>query len=67
MIVCLYSIRDSYYCGILSHGSGCNSSMRSNMSNSSYVTIIMDNSHDLKNDDGQASAVLPNINSSVHV
>ena len=33
----------------------------------SFNTIIMDNSHYLKNDDGQASAVHPDVDSPVHV
>ena len=37
------------------------------MPDSSLDTIIMDNSHDPKNDDGQASAVHPDVDSSVHV
>ena len=40
--------RDDYYCGILSHEGECNSSMRSNMSDSYCDTIIMDNSIDPK-------------------
>ena len=37
------------------------------MSDSSFDTIMMDNSNDPQNDDGQASAVHPDVNSSVHV
>ena len=44
-----------------SHGSKCNTSM------SSYDTITMNNSHDPKNDDGQASAVRPGVDCSVSV
>ena len=38
-----------------------------NISDTSVNTIIMDNSHDPKNDDGQASDVHPDVDSPVHV
>ena len=59
--------RDDYYCCISSHRSVCNSSMGRNMCDISVDTIIMDHSHDPKNDDGQASDVHPDIDSPVHV
>ena len=37
------------------------------MSDNSYDRIITDNSHETKNDDGQSSAVRPDVDSSVHV
>ena len=37
------------------------------MADSSFDTIIMDNSHDPKNDDGQALAVHPDVDSPVYV
>ena len=37
------------------------------MSDTSFNTIIMADSHDPKNDDGQASAVHPDVVSPVHV
>ena len=37
------------------------------MSDRPYVTIIMDNISDPKNDDGEASAVRPDVDSPVHV
>ena len=37
------------------------------MSDTSFNTIIMDNSHDPKNDDGQASDVHPDVDSPVHI
>ena len=37
------------------------------MSDSSFDTIIMDNSHDPRNVDGEASDVLPDVDSPVHV
>ena len=51
----------------MSHGSECNSSMRKNMSEHSFNTMILDNSHDPKNDDDQAFAIRPDVDSSVHV
>ena len=59
--------RDDYYCCILSHRSVCNSSMGSNRYDTSFNTIIMDSSHYPQNDDGQASAVHPDVDSPVHV
>ena len=52
---------DYYYCCISSHMSVCNCSMGSNMSDTSFNTIIMNDSHDPQNDDGQASAVHPDV------
>ena len=40
--------RDDYYCCISSHRSVCNLPMGLNMSDTSFNTIIMDNSHDPK-------------------
>ena len=37
------------------------------MSDSSFDTIIMDNSHDPQNVDGEALAVHPDVDSPVHV
>ena len=37
------------------------------MSDTSFNTIIMDNSHNPKNDDGQASDVHPDVDSPVHI
>ena len=37
------------------------------MSYTSFNTIIMDDSHDPKHDDGQASAVHPNVDSPVPI
>ena len=37
------------------------------MSDTSFNTIIMDNSHDPKNDNGQASAIHADVVSPVHV
>ena len=37
------------------------------MSDSSFDTIIMDNSHDPQNDDGEALAVHPDVDSPDHV
>ena len=37
------------------------------MSDSSFETIIMDNCHNPKNDDGEALAVHPYVDSPVHV
>ena len=39
---------DYYYCCISSHMSVCNCSMGSNMSDTSFNTIIMNDSHDPK-------------------
>ena len=58
--------RDGYYCCLSSHGSECNSPVRSNMCYYSYDTITMDNSHNPKNDDSQASVVYLDVDSSVH-
>ena len=83
LIVCLHNLRDIfypnslnkinhdnidvYYCGISSHVSEFKSPMRENVSDSSFDTFIMDNSHDPKNNDGQASNVCSDVVNAVHV
>ena len=41
--------------------------MMSTMSDSSFDTIIMDNSHDPKSVDGEALVVRPDVDSPVHI
>ena len=58
---------DDNYCGISTDESECDSIMTENGSDSSDTTIIMYNSEDSESDQGQTSAVRPDIDRSVTV
>ena len=58
---------DGNYCGIPTDGSECDSITTENGSDSSDTTIMMYNSEDSESDQGQTSAVCPDIDRSVTV